>query len=218
MGYSLFTFLKTTYWKPFLCALLLSGAAAAASTALVSHLPEGRGYALAAALIVGAILCSVYLLLLSLSGHLRIGRGSRAHESPGDPPNSQRSRYGQQPMTVLVTGGAGYIGSVVARQLHASGHKVVVYDSLYKGHRDTLHPDATFVQGDVLDTSKLRDTLSAHEVAVVVHMAADSLVGESMVDPAKYFRNNVVAGLSLLDAMRSAGVRNCVLVHCVGLR
>lgn len=120
-------------------------------------------------------------------------------------------------MTVLVTGGAGYIGSVVARELHASGHRVVVYDSLYKGHRDTVHPDATFVQGDVLDTGKLRDTLTAHEVAVVVHMAADSLVGESMADPAKYFRNNVVAGLSLLDAMRGAGVRKIVFSSTVSV-
>jgi UDP-glucose 4-epimerase len=120
-------------------------------------------------------------------------------------------------MTVLVTGGAGYIGSVVARELRSSGHKVVVYDSLYKGHRDTVHPDATFVQGDVLDTAKLRETLNAHGVEVVVHMAADSLVGESMGDPAKYFRNNVVAGLSLLDAMRGAEVRKIVFSSTVSV-
>jgi UDP-glucose 4-epimerase len=111
---------------------------------------------------------------------------------------------------VLVTGGAGYIGSVVTEDLLARGHDVVVYDSLYKGHRDAVGDPAIFVRGDLLDTVALQTTLTGHAIEAVVHMAADSLVGESVVDPAKYYRNNVQAGLSLLEAMRAAGVERLV--------
>jgi UDP-glucose 4-epimerase len=111
-------------------------------------------------------------------------------------------------MRVLVTGGAGYIGSGVVEELIAAGHAAVVYDSLYKGHRDAVHPDAAFVHADLMDGEPLRKALSG--VDAVVHMAADSLVGESVKDPAKYYRNNVVAGLALLDRMREAGVKRLV--------
>lgn len=113
-------------------------------------------------------------------------------------------------MRVLVTGGAGYIGSVVAEELLKDGHNVFVYDSLYKGHRGSVAPEATFVQADLMDGEKLRRTLRDGEVEAVIHMAADSLVGESVVEPAKYYRNNVVAGLALLDAMRDEGVSRIV--------
>jgi UDP-glucose 4-epimerase len=106
----------------------------------------------------------------------------------------------------MVTGGAGYIGSVVTEELLRSGDEVVVYDSLYKGHREAVVEGATFVKGDLLDTAFLRETLTQHRVEAVVHMAADSLVGESVKEPGKYYRNNVLGGLSLLEAMRSAGV------------
>src|SRR5437588_6132208 len=108
-------------------------------------------------------------------------------------------------MRVLVTGGAGYIGSGVVEQLLASGHSAVVYDSLYKGHRDAVHPKAEFVQADLLGAAALGSALD--RVEAVVHMAADSLVGESMSEPAQYYRNNVVAGLALLEAVRERGVR-----------
>jgi UDP-glucose 4-epimerase len=108
-------------------------------------------------------------------------------------------------MRVLVTGGAGYIGSGVVEELLRAGHTAVVYDSLYKGHRDAVHPDAEFVHADLLDGEKLRASLRGAQA--VVHMAADSLVGESVNEPAKYYRNNVVAGLALLEAMRECGVR-----------
>jgi len=111
---------------------------------------------------------------------------------------------------VLVTGGAGYIGSVVVEELLRDGHTVVVYDSLYKGHRGAVAPEAAFVWGDLLDGAALRGALRAHGVEAVVHMAADSLVGESVQDPAKYYRNNVVAGLALLEAMRECGVARLV--------
>ena len=113
-------------------------------------------------------------------------------------------------MRVLVTGGAGYIGSVVSEELLRDGHTVVVYDSLYKGHREAVPADAAFVQADLLDSAAMGETLTRHQIDAVMHMAADSLVGESVADPAKYYRNNVVAGLTLLDAMRQGDVRTLV--------
>ncbi|MGH7233673.1 MAG: UDP-glucose 4-epimerase GalE [Nitrospiraceae bacterium] len=113
-------------------------------------------------------------------------------------------------MRVLVTGGAGYIGSVVAEQLIGEGHHVVVYDNLSKGHRDAVSNRAVFVHGDLLDNIALGRTLQEEAVDGVVHMAADSLVGESVLNPAKYYRTNVQGGLALLDAMLKAGVRSVV--------
>jgi UDP-glucose 4-epimerase len=110
----------------------------------------------------------------------------------------------------MVTGGAGYIGSVVTEELLRGGDEVVVYDSLYKGHREAVVEGATFVKGDLLDTAFLRDTLTQHRIEAVVHMAADSLVGESVKEPAKYYRNNVLGSLSLADAMRAAKVPSLV--------
>src|SRR6185295_6653606 len=113
-------------------------------------------------------------------------------------------------MRVLVTGGAGYIGSVVTEELLNDGHEVVVYDSLYKGHRGAVDPRAKFVAGDLADLERVTRTLREHEVEAVIHMAADSLVGESVQQPAKYYQNNVVNGLKLLDAMRESEVKKLV--------
>src|SRR2546423_5055148 len=113
-------------------------------------------------------------------------------------------------MRVLVTGGAGYIGSVVTEQLVNDGHQVVVYDSLYKGHREAIVANAEFVEGDLLEADRLRQTLKDNRIEAVIHMAADSLVGESVEQPAKYYRNNVIAGFILLDAMRDSGVTKIV--------
>jgi UDP-glucose 4-epimerase len=113
-------------------------------------------------------------------------------------------------MKVLVTGGAGYIGSVVTEELVKDGHEVVVYDSLYKGHREAVVKGAALVQADLADAPTLRETLSTYAIEAVIHMAADSLVGESSEDPAKYYRNNVVNGLVLLDAMRETNVPRLV--------
>ena len=109
-----------------------------------------------------------------------------------------------------MTGGAGYIGSVVTEELLRGGDQALVYDSLYKGHREAVVEGATFVKGDLLDTTFLRETLIQHKIEAVVHMAADSLVGESVKSPAKYYRNNVLGGLSLLDAMRDSDVKYLV--------
>jgi UDP-glucose 4-epimerase len=111
-------------------------------------------------------------------------------------------------MRVVVTGGAGYIGSVVSEQLVSDGHEVVVYDNLSKGHRDAVVSGARFVEGDLHDAEKLRETLNG--INAVIHMAAFSLVGESVESPSKYYDNNVVAGLVLLDAMRDCGVKRIV--------
>ena len=113
-------------------------------------------------------------------------------------------------MRVLVTGGAGYIGSVVTEELVNDGHEVVVYDNLVKGHRGAAVRGATFVDGDLLDAATLRKTLQDHSIEATIHMAAYSLVGESCEHPSKYYHNNVVAGLVLLDTMRECGVNRIV--------
>ena len=113
-------------------------------------------------------------------------------------------------MRVLVTGGAGYIGSVVTEQLVSDGHQVVVYDNLSKGHGEAVVDGAELVEGDLLEADKLNRTLSSNRIEAVIHMAASSLVGESVQEPAKYYKNNVVAGLVLLDAMRACGVSKIV--------
>lgn len=113
-------------------------------------------------------------------------------------------------MRVMVTGGAGYIGSVVAERLIERGDDVVVYDNLATGHAAAIVPGARFVQADLADRETLLGALREHGVEAVVHMAASSLVGVSVRDPAAYYQNNVVTGLVLLDAMRAAGVRKIV--------
>lgn len=113
-------------------------------------------------------------------------------------------------MNILVTGGAGYIGSVVVEQLLKQQHTVTVYDNLSKGHRDAVQPEAEFVLGDVADSGMLSQTLAGGDIEAVIHMAASSLVGESVQFPEKYRQNNVVAGQVLLDAMASCGVGKIV--------
>jgi len=114
-------------------------------------------------------------------------------------------------MNVLVTGGAGYIGSVVVEQLLKHGHQAVVFDNLSKGHRAAVAPEAVFLQADLLDNDAVIRALESHKIEAVIHMAAESLVGESMSDPLKYFGNNVGAANSLLNAMLKVGVKKIVL-------
>ena len=110
----------------------------------------------------------------------------------------------------MVTGGAGYIGSVVTEQLLNDGHDVVVYDNLRKGHRDAVVAPAQFIQAELSDSETLRGALTTHRVEAVIHMAADALVGESCENPAKYYLNNVVNGVNLLEALRATGVKHLV--------
>ena len=113
-------------------------------------------------------------------------------------------------MKILVVGGAGYIGSVCAELLLDEGHTVSIFDNLSEGHRAALDPRAQFVEGDLQDRQLIETTLVKHKPDAVMHFAANALVGESMENPSKYFRNNVANGLNLLDAMVSAGVRKII--------
>src|ERR1043165_1946311 len=113
-------------------------------------------------------------------------------------------------MRVLVTGGAGYIGSVVTEQLLGDGHEVVVYDNLSKGHLDALVEGAELVEGDLGDAEVLNRALADWQIEAVIHMAASSLVGESVDHPNKYYQNNVITGLVLLDAMLASDVKRLV--------
>jgi UDP-glucose-4-epimerase GalE len=109
---------------------------------------------------------------------------------------------------VLVTGGAGYIGSHCCRALTAAGYHPVVYDNFSTGHRSFV--TGSLVTGDVLDTAALAGAFAKHDIVAVMHFAASSLVGESVIDPRKYYVNNVAGTLSLLDAMREAGCNRLV--------
>lgn len=112
--------------------------------------------------------------------------------------------------TTIVTGGAGYIGSVTVAALLARGEKVVVIDNLVTGHRSAISPGATFHHADLRNTARIREILAESGADAVVHFAASSLVGESVRDPEKYMDNNVAGTLSLLSAMRGAGVMRLV--------
>ena len=110
-------------------------------------------------------------------------------------------------MKVLVTGGAGYIGSVVAAQLVAAGHEVTVLDDLSTGHADAVPPGAAFIKGTLRDCAA---EVLADGIEAVLHFAAKSLVGESVAEPAKYWSANLGGTIALLEAMREIGVRTIV--------
>jgi UDP-glucose-4-epimerase GalE len=109
---------------------------------------------------------------------------------------------------ILVTGGAGYIGAHCCRALAAAGYDPVVYDNFSTGHRSFV--TGALVPGDLKDRALLGHVFAQHEIVAVMHFAAASLVGESVVDPQKYYSNNVAGTLSLLDAMREAGCNRLV--------
>ena len=113
-------------------------------------------------------------------------------------------------MKVLVTGAAGYIGSVVTEQLVEQGYQVIGIDNLKAGHRAAVHPRAEFVQGDLLDPGGCKALLKAKPVDAVVHLAAEALVDVSMRDPGLFFQVNVTGGINLLEAMVEAGVKRIV--------
>jgi UDP-glucose 4-epimerase len=113
-------------------------------------------------------------------------------------------------MKILVVGGAGYIGSICAEVLLDQGHEVAILDNLSEGHRRALDPRAEFIEGDLAERETTAATLARLRPDAVMHFAANALVGESMENPSKYFRNNIAAGLNLLDAMIAAGVKRLV--------
>jgi UDP-glucose-4-epimerase GalE len=111
--------------------------------------------------------------------------------------------------SVLVTGGAGYIGSHACKALQRAGYGVVVFDNFVAGHRGAVRYGA-LVEGDIADTTAVREALRRHDVAAVMHFAAFLDVGESVRDPARYYRNNVVGAVSVLEAMAAESVRQFV--------
>src|SRR2546430_12652620 len=112
--------------------------------------------------------------------------------------------------SILVTGGAGYIGSVVVEQLLALGHSVVVLDDLSRGHRAAVDPRAELVRGGIADRRVLDELLARRACDALVHLAAYALVAESVAHPEMYFSNNVTGGRVLLDAVVTAGVRRVI--------
>jgi UDP-glucose 4-epimerase len=120
-------------------------------------------------------------------------------------------------MNILVTGGAGYIGSIVAEQLVGAGESVVVFDNLYQGHRAAVHPDAIFVQGDLADRAAIDAVLDQHQPEAIMHFASHTLVGESMQSPFLYLGENVTNGLNLLQSAVEHGVRRFILSSTANL-
>ncbi|MGA2515058.1 MAG: UDP-glucose 4-epimerase GalE [Thermodesulfobacteriota bacterium] len=111
--------------------------------------------------------------------------------------------------TILVTGGAGYIGSHVVKELVHQNHKPIVFDNLQTGHRKAIE-NALFIEGDLSDQRKLAEVFQANSVDAVMHFAADCLVGESVQDPLKYFNNNVKNSLKLIEIMEQFYVKQIV--------
>ena len=120
-------------------------------------------------------------------------------------------------MNVLVTGGAGYIGSIVTEELVKQGHGVVVFDNLSVGHRAAVHPDAEFVEGDLADRPAVRAVFEPYDVDAVMHFASYTLVGESMEHPFMYLGDNVTNGLNLLREAVDHGVRRFILSSTANL-
>jgi UDP-glucose 4-epimerase len=120
-------------------------------------------------------------------------------------------------MKVLVTGGAGYIGSVVVEELIREGDQVTVLDNLYQGHRAAVHPQAEFVLGDLADAGTVGDLFAQRRFDAVMHFASNTLVGESVQIPLKYLGDNVVNGLTLLRTMIEHGVHRFILSSTANL-
>ncbi len=113
-------------------------------------------------------------------------------------------------MKILVTGGAGYIGSICVEQMINAGHSISIFDNLTEGHGRAVHPQAIFYKGDLREATTIDLAMQAAKPDAVMHFAANALVGESMTNPSKYFHNNVGGGLNLLDAMVKHGVKRFV--------
>ena len=120
-------------------------------------------------------------------------------------------------MKILVTGGAGYIGSIVVEQLAEAGESVVVIDNLYQGHRGAVHPEAVFVQGDLADRAAVDEVINTHRPEAIMHFASHTLVGESMEKPFLYLGENIANGLNLLQSAVAHGVRRFILSSTANL-
>jgi UDP-glucose 4-epimerase len=120
-------------------------------------------------------------------------------------------------LKILVTGGAGYIGSVVVAELIRAGHAVFVYDNLSRGHRQAVHPDARLIVADLSDTAALDKIFAEKKIEAVMHFAASIEAGESMKVPEQFFRNNTANTLGLLESILRAGIRHIVFSSTAAL-
>ncbi|HMR66543.1 MAG TPA: UDP-glucose 4-epimerase GalE [Anaerolineae bacterium] len=120
-------------------------------------------------------------------------------------------------MKILVTGGAGYIGSIVVEELVKAGDSVVVLDNLYQGHRAAVHPAAEFVEGDLADRALIDAIMQQHQPEAIMHFASHTLVGESMAEPFLYLGENVTNGLNLLQSALAHGVNRLILSSTANL-
>jgi UDP-glucose 4-epimerase len=120
-------------------------------------------------------------------------------------------------MKVLVTGGAGYIGSHVVDLLIDRSYEVVVFDNLYTGHQEAVHKDAAFIQGDLLDHAAVKQVFNNHQFEGILHFASHTLVGESMEKPWLYLRDNIVAASHLLEEAAAQGVKRFILSSTANL-
>ena len=120
-------------------------------------------------------------------------------------------------MKILVTGGAGYIGSIATEQLLAAGESVVVFDNLSQGHRSAVHPGAAFVQGELSDRAAIDAVLTEHKPDAVMHFASRTLVGESMQQPFLYLGENVTTAANLLQSVAEHGVKRFILSSTANL-
>jgi UDP-glucose 4-epimerase len=113
-------------------------------------------------------------------------------------------------MSILVTGGAGYVGSVVAETLMKHGYDVVILDNLQQGHREAVPKDVRLIVGDIGDVDILENVFRRFHIEAVMHMAAETVVEYSMTDPKRYFHNNIIGGIALLDTMLKHGVNKLI--------
>jgi UDP-glucose 4-epimerase len=113
-------------------------------------------------------------------------------------------------MSILITGGAGYIGSVMVEILREEGQEIIVLDNLFRGHRAAVAPSVPFYEGNIGDRSLVARICRKHEVSACIHFAALAYVGESVRDPKLYYENNVERGIALLDALTESGVKQFV--------
>lgn len=121
-------------------------------------------------------------------------------------------------MKILVTGGAGYIGSITTAELIRAGHSVIVFDNLYQGHRDAVHPDAIFIQGDLANCWDVENLFQSHrDIDGIMHFASYTLVGESMQEPLKYLRDNFLNASNLLEHAMASGIRRFILSSTANL-
>ena len=120
-------------------------------------------------------------------------------------------------MSIFVTGGAGYIGSIVVEQLVEAGETVIVYDNLYQGHREAVHPDAKLIVGDLADTALMTKTMAEYRVEAIMHFASYTLVGESVERPFLYLGDNITNGLNLLRVASELGVKRFILSSTANL-